>query len=255
MGHQTPFPPSPPSRNAQVPRFGSRNDELMAGSKTVFEFRGDAADLGAPGGSHGTFVGGEDLDLGGSGIRESNLRSGGMTWVLVLFGGIVLAGAGAFLAMRSPEPVAEVTVTDPPAPTPAPGVPVAGAPVADAAAPGAPVADAAAPGAPVADTPGQPAAPTPAPAPETPATAAPAKGDTASDAATEKSASTEKAAPATEKAADAPAEKPKASSTKSTAKPAPKPAAKPEKPKEEKKRLSSTKSPRDSFGKLPPPPT
>lgn len=245
MGHQTPFPPSPPSRNAQVPRFGSRNDELMAGSKTVFEFRGDAADLGAPGGSHGTFVGGEDLDLGGSGIRESNLRSGGMTWVLVLFGGIVLAGAGAFLAMRSPEPVAEVTVTDPPAPTPAPGVPVAGAPVADAAAPGAPVAD----------TPGQPAAPTPAPAPETPATAAPAKGDTASDAATEKSASTEKAAPATEKAADAPAEKPKASSTKSTAKPAPKPAAKPEKPKEEKKRLSSTKSPRDSFGKLPPPPT
>lgn len=244
MAHQTPFPPPPHQRPPQVSRYGTRNDELISGSKTVFEFRGDAADAG---GNHQPFMGAMgDLDLSGGEARESNLRSSGPTWALVIFGGLVVAGAGAFLALRSTDEAAAAVA-------PAKAIPV-GTAVAEGIP--APSIETPPPAVAVADANTLGAAP--------PASAAPTKDTAASPGSAVAVAAPEKpAAPAT--AAEKPASSPPPSSTTTKPKEAapspsqetssskPKPKPKPKAPR--KKTLTPSKAPRDGFGKLPPPPS
>lgn len=254
MAHHPSFPP-PPHQRPHVPGYGTRNDELMSGSKTVFEFRGDAADRGqTAGGQHPTFIGTvADLDFSGEEGRESNLRSSGMTWVLFLFGGLVTAGVAGYLALRSPSQVEAALATEARADLandPSPVARAAGetqpASVSETTAPPAPAGQPAT--APSAD--GKPTA-----APEaTPSADPSAKPANAAD--SKLAAADTKPSSPTEVAAATGAETKPAAAREA---PAPKPKPKPVKPKKaatpKKRTLNSSKAPRDGFGKLPPPPT
>lgn len=100
-----------------MPAAPQASDQLLPPSQTVYEFTGGAAGDDGPGGSRHTFIGGANFDLAdGVEHRESNLRSGGLTWVFILIAVVVGGGLLGFMYMRGPsEASADDKVADEPA--------------------------------------------------------------------------------------------------------------------------------------------